>query len=91
MASLPQVLAKAMNPDSPVSRWKVLGDLVKEDWLLPEQKVALSSLFCKDPALCDQYMAWELDRNLRQMWIQKLLATVPTAEAPILPPVFNSL
>lgn len=85
MAALPQALAKAMNPDSPISRRKVLSELAKEDWLLPEQKVALSVLFCKDTALCDQYQAWASDRNLRQIWLKTLLAMAPTVGTPASP------
>jgi hypothetical protein len=89
MAALPQALSKAMNPDSPISRCKVLGALVKEDWLLPQQKVALSVLFCKDTALCDQYIAWASDPDLRRMWMETLLDTGPAASAPIPPPIFD--
>ena len=85
MAALPQALAKAMNPDSPISRRKVLSELAKEDWLLPEQKVALSVLFCKDTALCDQYQVWASDRNLRQIWLKTLLAMAPTVGTPASP------
>ena len=88
MAALPQALAKAMNLDSPISCQKVLSDLAKEDWLLPEQKVSLSVLFCRDTALCNQYMAWASDHKLQQMWMKTLLATVPVADAPT-PLVFS--
>ena len=73
VVALPQALAKAMNPDSPVSQRQVLSNLAKEDWLLPQQKVTLSVLFCKDTALCDQYIAWAGEQELQQMWIWSLL------------------
>lgn len=89
MAALPQALAKALNPDSPISRRKVLVDLLKEDWLLPRDKVALSALFCKDTALCDQYIAWESDSELRRMWIESLLDQSSMVGHPIPAPVFT--
>lgn len=85
VASMPQALASAFNSGTPTSRRHALQGIRTQDWMLPQEKVAISAQFCKNDALCIQYTAWEDDPDLCKMWLQSLLSDLDTRPSTPIP------
>lgn len=97
VSSLPQEFMRVLPPDTLATHRKALRLLFQEPSITSAEKLMLSTLFRKNPAMCDQYVVMcetddtdlEMD-DLKATWLEELIERCPRSnQQPIASPFGN--